>query len=87
MGVPEWQWVKDWLDTSTEALRPQEEKSESIKIEHEELPLREDYTSGADDSFWDLFPKRDLPSRAKTKINVNNLRKEIVQVAHKMKSF
>jgi len=84
LGVPEWQWVKDWLDTSTEALRPQEEKSESIKIEHEELPLREDYTSGADDSFWDLFPKRDLPSRAKTKINVNNLRKEIVRVAHKM---
>jgi hypothetical protein len=44
----------------------------------------EDYSVAPDSSFWDKFPKRDLPTRPETKIKICELEKKVHGLSEKM---
>ncbi len=49
-----------------------------------EIPTLDSYSSSAPDSFWEKFPKNDLPSQVQTKINTEVLDEKIERVKSKM---
>ena len=53
-------------------------------IKNPEIPTLERYDGIASDSFWEKFPKKDIPFRAETKVNVTSLKKKILPAKNKM---
>ena len=53
-------------------------------IKNPELPVLDSYEGVANDSFWEKFPKKDLPLQAETKVNVTSLKKKILSAKNKM---
>jgi hypothetical protein len=49
-----------------------------------EIPTLDSYSSSAPDSFWEKFPKNDLPSQVQTKINTEVLEEKIEMAKDKM---
>jgi hypothetical protein len=49
-----------------------------------EIPVLSDYSKKPDDKFWDKFPKREMPSRAETKIDVDKLECKVNSLKEKM---
>ena len=60
-GIPDWESVKTWLDPEVSVPFPAEEEKEEIKIENKEIEKLEKYDVKPDESFWEMFPKKDLP--------------------------
>jgi len=77
LGIPEWQHVQHWLNKEKEASLPAEKTAQSYKLENKDIPILESYEECPDSTFWEKFPKNELPKKAVTKINVENFRKEI----------
>ena len=49
-----------------------------------EIPVLSDYSKKPDDKFWNKFPKREMPSRAETKIDVDKLECKVHSLKEKM---
>ena len=47
-------------------------------MKNKEIPELACYDGFAEESFWEKFPKRELPVRVETKVNVVALRKRIL---------
>ena len=75
--------MQEWLSLDNKATYPNEVATEPIKVANN-LEKLETYTGGADEKFWENFPKRNFPKTATTRINVNALKKEIKKVQCKM---
>jgi hypothetical protein len=84
MGIPDWGSVQNWLEKDKVAEYPKEKKLKEGKLENKEILTLEKYDEPAPKEFWENFPKKDLPKRAKTRINVRRLEKEIEKVKLKM---
>ena len=78
LGFPaDWSRVDSWLSPDQKPSYPSDAVAESLERKYPDIPILEDYSKVPNKSFWDNFPKRDLPRKPKTKINVKNLRKLI----------
>ena len=73
-----------WLDPSEEAKYPSPVKTARAEIKNPELPVLDNYEEGASDSFWRKFPKRALPKKAATRVNILELRKMVFKASKKM---
>ena len=49
-----------------------------------EIPELESYDKVPDEDFWKSFPKRELPDKVTTRVNVMALRRRILAVKDKM---
>ena len=83
-GIPEWERVKHWLNPDSSAVYRKEEKAVHAKLENPELATLDNYEVPPREEFWNNFPKRKLPERAETKLNVKNLEKEVGKNEPKM---
>ena len=76
-GFPEWAKVSQWLDTNIRAPYPAIEQERYPEVKNPEIPVLENYDTIPGDSFWRSFPKRELPERVETRVNVLALKKRI----------
>ena len=77
LGFPGWRKVCDWLDESITASEPGEVSSKQPAIKNCEIPRLADYSSMPDEDFWLKFPKKELPVRAETSLNISAFAEEI----------
>ena len=73
-----------WLDPSVEAKYPAPVNIAKAEIKNPEIPVLDNYEEGASDLFWRKFPKRALPKKAATKVNILELRKMVFKAGNKM---
>ena len=78
LGFPEWRKISAWLDSEISAVYPQPVTEELPELKNKEIPELACYDGFAEESFWEKFPKRELPVRIETKVNVVALRKRIL---------
>ena len=67
--------VDNWLNEKKSPIHPGAEKEAGFTIKNKDIPVLENYAVSPDSSFWSKFPKRDLPLRPSTRINIRNLEK------------
>lgn len=84
MGIPQWDIVSKWLG-ETLSLRPPDAKKPKISLSNNIKQLS-DYENPASAEFWSNFPKRTLPKKPITRINVKAFEKEVNKVRNKMSS-
>ena len=84
MGFPGWREVCDWLDESISASEPGEVLTKQPAIKNSEIPWLKDYSIAPDENFWLKFPKKELPSRAETSVNISAFTEEVNNVRAKM---
>ena len=84
LGFPGWREVCDWLDESITASEPGEVSSKQPAIKNCEIPRLEDYSSAPDEDFWLKFPKKELPGRAETSVNISAFAEEVNSVRAEM---
>ena len=63
-----------WLNDEFSTKIPGEFLVKTSDLKNPEIPILSDYSEGADEWFWEKFPKRELPDRATTKINIEKLK-------------
>ena len=83
-GMPKWEDIEEWLDSEKEAIFPGEMEEYTIEIENTEIPELASYIVDPGEDFWKIFPRRDLPKRAETRLNVRNLAKELKKEEERM---
>ena len=76
--------IDSWLDPSITANYPGPEIVKMAEIKNSEIPRLDSYEKGASDAFWAKFPKRALPKKAATKVNILKLRKMVLKASEKM---
>ena len=86
MGFPAWREVCDWLNKDILAPEPEEASVSVSAVKNLEIPRLVNYNECPDNSFWEKFPKRDLPLVAETTVNVNAFEEEIELVKNFMTS-
>ena len=84
MGFPETNTVGKWLDTKTDAEWVKEASVKINSLKNPEIPVLKSYEGSAEDDFWEKFPKRELPERATTRVNVERFRSPVDDVKCKM---
>ena len=84
LGFPGWREVCDWLDESISASDPGEVSSKQPTIKNSKIPRLKDYSLEPDENFWLKFPKKELPSRAETAVNISAFTEEVNNVRAKM---
>ena len=83
-GFPEWEVVDNWLNPAVRASYPDQEKAINSELKNPELQLLDSYEENAPDTFWKKFPKRGLPKRVKSKVDVLKLRRLILKASDRM---
>ena len=85
MGLPDdWQRVESWL-LNKEWPRPG--KSVAIPIvkkKNPEIPTLDSYTKNPGPEFWNVFPFKDLPDKAETKVDGLELKKKVEKEKEKL---
>ena len=84
MGFPGWRKVCDWLDESITASEPGEVSSKQPAIKNCEIPRLADYSSMPDEDFWLKFPKKELPVRAETSLNISAFAEKVNSIREEM---
>ena len=84
MGFPEWSRVSDWLNKDVTASYPPAPAMMEPEIKNLEVPELESYEVVPEESFWKSFPKRELPDKVTTRVNVLALRRRISAVKNRM---
>ena len=84
MGFPEWSRVSDWLNKDVSACYPPAPVIAEPEIKNPEIPELESYDTVPEEDFWKSFPKRELPDKVTTRVNVMALRRSIAAVKNKM---
>ena len=76
--------MENWLDNTRKLVNPEPKKNEVYEKKNKEVLKLESYRTLPGENFWKKFPKRELPESAKTRINVDNLEKLVIQQSDKM---
>ena len=84
LGLPEAEKVSFWLNKHERAFCPGKLPVKKSELKNSEIPLLSDYSNSADESFWNKFPKRGLPERATTRVNIAKLQERVENVKSKM---
>jgi len=85
MGIPaDWTIVENWLNSTFFPDYEKEEKSFVFSAKNKQLPKLESYTQNPGDNFWKIFPKRELPDKPSTTINIENLEILVRKYSEKM---
>jgi len=80
LGVPDiWETVESWINRDTVPSYPLPSDPSMISRKFTDIPILEDYSKCPDESFWTNFPRRELPKRATTRINVKNFKKVVAR--------
>ena len=53
-------------------------------LKNAEIPILTDYGGSAGDEFWKKFPRRELPVKVSTRVDVEKFKHLIDEVRHKM---
>ena len=80
LGFPGWREVCDWLNEDILAPEPDEAVMSMSAVKNHEIPKLGSYSEIPDSSFWDNFPKKELPLVAETSVNVDTFEEEIENV-------
>ena len=80
MGFPDLEVLSYWLNDEFGAKIPGEFPVKTSDLKNPEIPILSDYSEGADKSFWDKFPKGELPDKATTKVNIDKLKQRVKKV-------
>ena len=84
LGFPELGIADRWLNDKIEASFPDEASAKLCALKNSEIPILEDYECLPDKSFWDNFPKRELPESASTRVNVAVFREYVEKTKDSM---
>lgn len=81
LGLPDdWNRVESWLFFNGPLITPVDVEIRQKPSKWPNIPVLLDYSKPADSSFWLNFPKKDLPSTAETKIDVQRL-EELIEAS------
>ena len=80
LGLPEAEKVSFWLNKHERAFCPGKLPVKKSELKNSEIPLLSNYSNNADESFWNKFPKRGLPERATTRVNIAKLEERVENV-------
>jgi len=69
--------VKSWINFRGDIRLKKTEISGQKNLKWPEIPALQDYRISPDPSFWEKFPKKDLPASAETEINVIALEEKV----------
>ena len=83
LGFPDKKTTEMWLDPAISTPFPPKTLVVMNSLKNSEIPILNNYEISADESFWEKFPKRSLPAKASTRVNVEALRSH-VEVKSKM---
>ena len=83
-GFPEWEKVNEWLKKEVLAGYPKAKCEKEPVLKNPEIPILKEYESPASDEFWKKFPKRELPEKVETRVNIMALRKRVWKAKDKM---
>ena len=86
MGFPKKKIVESWLSEYEMAAYPGEKPVDTCEIKNREIPILRNYEGTADDSFWEKFPKRDIPENVSTRVDIKKFRKHVEVNMPKMTS-
>ena len=84
MGFPDKKTTEMWLDPAISTPFPPETLVIMNSLKNSEIPILNNYEISADESFWEKFPKRSVPAKASTRVNVEALRSHVEAVKSKM---
>ena len=84
MGFPLPGTIDLWLNTDANARIPEVFPTKKSELKNPEIPILESYEGKASQDFWDRFPKRGLPDRATTRVDVGNLTARVNEVRTQM---
>ena len=84
LGFPEWRKVSNWLNTELSVVYPLVPNIEELEVKNPEVPELTSYEEEPHDEFLKFFPKRDLPGKVTTRVNVTALRKRMLAVKKRM---
>jgi len=74
MGIPnDWIEVEEWLTNDTFPDYDKEEKTHVYTLKNTCLTKLDSYEKDPENTFWDLFPKRNIPEKAETQVNIVSL--------------
>ena len=83
-GFPEWAKVNEWLNKELRAVYPPTKSEVLPEMKNPEIPVSDRYDLNASLDFWETFPKRSIPEKAETRVNVLALKKSILKAKDKM---
>ena len=84
MGFPFPGTIDLWLNTDANARIPEVFPTKKSELKNPEIPILESYEGKASQDFWDKFPKRGLPDRATTRVDVGKLTARVNEVRTQM---
>ncbi len=88
MGLPrDWSRIQDWLSYNSPVTVPDESLSGPAELKWSEIPILEDCRKIPSPSFWEKFPKRDLPVVPETKIDTGKLEGKVTELSEKLSTF
>jgi hypothetical protein len=84
MGYPkEWEKISSWL-FDNHSIPKYTVQKHSNKILCPELPVLQNYYSDLPESYWNHFPKKDLPEKPECDINTEKLKQEVTEHESKL---
>jgi hypothetical protein len=85
MGLPsDWSRVKSWLYFKGNFRVSRTGILGAKKSKWSDIPVLEDYSRAPEPSFWSKFPKKELPVKPETSINIDKLEKRVRRYMKKM---
>ena len=85
LGIPSsWELVHAWLHFNGHIAYTEQPPIPSAKLKCEEIQILTDYSSPPHNSFWETFPKRDIPVFAQTPVDIDVFEGLIEQVKTKL---
>ena len=83
-GFLGWDLVSEWLDPEVVTDYPEDVEVKYPGIKNPEVQRLHNYEEIPDESFWDSFPKFDMPLQAETSVNIAVLEEKINSVRSQM---
>ena len=77
MGFPEPDVAEVWINREIGISLPAEPVQKGGEFKNKEIPILDSYEVPPGQSFWDKFPRRELPDSASTRVDVEALRKHV----------
>ena len=84
IGFPDSDVAEVWINREIGISLPAEPVQKGGEFKNKEVPILDSYEVPPDQSFWDKFPRRELPDSASTRVNVEALKKHVKLTREKM---
>jgi len=82
LGLPEdWSTIQNWLNPDRKFSNPPALPKEPLRKKCPEIPTLQNYESPPPEEFWEKFPKRPLPAKPTTRVNLPMLKARINRAA------